>query len=63
MVTWATYGSREEISREFFCSDVAVGLVLEKISYLTVELKLQEKIRKGESIKDMIHVLEKKEEE
>ena len=42
---------------------MADGLVPTKISYLTFERKLQEKIRKGESIKDKIHVLEEIEEE
>ena len=42
---------------------VADGLVPEKISYLKLERKLQEKLRKGESIKDMIHILEELEEQ
>ena len=41
---------------------IADGLVPEKISYLTLERKLQEKLRKGESIKDLIHILEELEE-
>ncbi len=41
---------------------VADNLIPEKISYLELERRLQEKIRKGESIKDMIHILEEIEE-
>ena len=42
---------------------VADGLVPEKISYLKLKQTLQEKLRKGESIKDLIHILETMEEE
>lgn len=41
---------------------VADGLVPEKVSYLKLERTLQEKLKKGESIKDMIHILEELEE-
>lgn len=41
---------------------VADGLVPEKISYLKLERTLQEKLKRGESIKDMIHILEELEE-
>lgn len=37
---------------------VADEVVPEKISYLKVEKKLQEKLKAGESIKDMIHIIE-----
>lgn len=37
---------------------VADGVVHEKISYLKVEKKLKEKLKAGESIKDMIHIIE-----
>lgn len=39
------------------------GLVPEQISYLQVERKLQEYIKQGKSIRDMIHILEEMEEE
>lgn len=42
---------------------VVDGIVPEKISYLKLERTLQEKLRKGESIKDMIHILEELEEQ
>ncbi len=42
---------------------VADGLVPEKVSYLKLERTLQEKLKKGESIKDMIHILEELEEQ
>lgn len=41
---------------------IAEGLVPEKISYLRLERKLQEKIRQKESIRDLIHILEEMEE-
>ena len=42
---------------------VVDGIVPEKISYLKLERTLQEKLRKGESIKVMIHILEELEEQ
>ncbi len=42
---------------------VADDLIPGKVSYLQLERKLQEKLRKGESIKDMIHILEELEEQ
>lgn len=42
---------------------IVEGLVPEQISYLQVERKLQEYIRQGKSIRDMIHILEEMEEE
>ena len=42
---------------------VADGLIPEKISYLNLERTLQDKLKKGESIKDMIHILEELEEQ
>ena len=42
---------------------VADGLIPEKISYLKLERTLQDKLKKGESIKDMIHILEELEEQ
>lgn len=42
---------------------VADDIIPEKISYLQLERKLQEKLRNGESIKDMIHILEELEEQ
>ncbi len=39
-----------------------VGLVPEKISYLQVQRKLQEMLRQGKSIRDMLHILEELEE-
>jgi flagellar biosynthesis component FlhA len=42
---------------------VADGFVPEIVSYLKVERALQEKLRKGESIRDMIHILEELEEQ
>lgn len=42
---------------------VADGVVPEQISYLQVEKKLKEKIKAGESIKDLIHIIEELEEE
>lgn len=41
---------------------IAEGLIPEKISYLRLERKLQEKIRQKESIRDLIHILEEMEE-
>ncbi|WP_051227085.1 FHIPEP family type III secretion protein [Butyrivibrio sp. MC2013] len=41
---------------------VADDLIPEKISYLTLERSLQERIRRGESIKDLIHIIEEIEE-
>lgn len=41
---------------------VVDNLVPERISYLSVERKLQEKLLKGDSIRDMIHILEEMEE-
>ena len=41
---------------------IADGLVPEKISYLQVERKLQAMIKRGESIRDLIHILEELEE-
>ncbi|MCM1046613.1 MAG: helix-turn-helix domain-containing protein [Candidatus Gastranaerophilales bacterium] len=41
---------------------VADGLIPEKISYLQLERKLQEKLRHGETIRDLIHILEEMEE-
>lgn len=37
---------------------VADGVVPEQISYLQVEQKLKEKLKAGESIKDLIHIVE-----
>ena len=42
---------------------VVDDLIPERISYLKLERKLQEKLRNGESIKDMIHILEELEEQ
>lgn len=42
---------------------IADGLIPEKISYLQLERKLQDMLKRGESIRDMIHILEKLEEE
>ena len=39
------------------------GLIPEKITYLQIERKLQEKIRNNDSIRDLIHILEEMEEE
>lgn len=47
--------------KEFFPGAVA-GLVPEKISYLQVQRKLQEMLRQGKSIRDMLHILEELEE-
>lgn len=41
---------------------VIEGLVPEKISYLVLERKLQEKLSGGNSIRDLIHILEEMEE-
>lgn len=41
---------------------VVEGLVPERISYLQIERKLQDILRKGDSIRDMIHILEEMEE-
>ena len=41
---------------------IADGLVPEKISYLQVERKLQEIIKNGGTIRDLIHILEEMEE-
>ena len=42
---------------------VVEGVIPEKISYLKVLRRLQEKLRQGESIRDMLHILEELEEE
>ena len=42
---------------------VADDLIPEQISYLTVKRKLQEKLEHGESIKDLIHIIEQLEEQ
>lgn len=42
---------------------VADNLVPEQITYLTLERKLQEKLLKGQSIRDMVHILEELEEQ
>ena len=42
---------------------VADGLIPEKISYLKVECVLQQKVAAGESIRDMIHIIEELEED
>ncbi len=42
---------------------VADGLIPERISYLKVEKKLKEKLSSGESIKDLVHIVEELEEE
>ena len=47
--------------KEFFPGAVA-GLVPEKIGYLQVQRKLQEMLRQGKSIRDMLHILEELEE-
>ncbi|MBQ8596832.1 MAG: FHIPEP family type III secretion protein [Lachnospiraceae bacterium] len=41
---------------------VADGLIPEKISYLQVQRHLQEVLKQGESIRDMIHIIEELEE-
>ena len=41
---------------------VADGLIPEKISYLQVERKLQEILRQGGSIRNLIHIIEELEE-
>ena len=41
---------------------VADGLIPEQISYLKVERALQQKVAAGESIRDMIHIIEELEE-
>lgn len=40
----------------------ADDLVPDKISYLQLQRKLQDKLKKGQSIRDMIHILEELEE-
>ena len=47
--------------KEFFPGAVT-GLVPEKIGYLQVQRKLQEMLRQGKSIRDMLHILEELEE-
>ncbi|MDE7283194.1 MAG: FHIPEP family type III secretion protein [Lachnospiraceae bacterium] len=47
--------------KEYFPGAVA-GLVPEKIGYLQVQRKLQEMLRQGKSIRDMLHILEELEE-
>ncbi|MBD5551478.1 MAG: helix-turn-helix domain-containing protein [Lachnospiraceae bacterium] len=47
--------------KEFFPGAV-VGLIPEKIGYLQVQRKLQEMLRQGKSIRDMLHILEELEE-
>ena len=42
---------------------VADGVIPEQIPYIKVEHKLKEKIRAGESIKDLIHIVEELEAE
>lgn len=42
---------------------VVEGVIPEKISYLKVLRRLQEKLRQGQSIRDMLHILEELEEE
>ena len=41
---------------------IADGLVPEKISYLQLERQLQNMLKQGKSIRDMIHILEEMEE-
>ena len=48
--------------KEFFPGAVE-GLVPEKISYLRVQRKMQEMLRQGESIRDILHILEALEDE
>lgn len=48
--------------REFFPGTVE-GLVPEKISYLKIERRMQEMLRQGRSLRDIIHILEEMEEE
>ena len=47
---------------EFF-PGIAEGLVPEKISYLRIQRRMQDMLRKGESIRDIVHILEGLEEE
>ncbi|MBD5457598.1 MAG: helix-turn-helix domain-containing protein [Lachnospiraceae bacterium] len=47
--------------KEYFPGAVA-GLIPEKIGYLQVQRKLQEMLRQGKSIRDMLHILEELEE-
>ena len=42
---------------------VADGVIPEQIPYIKVEQRLKEKIRAGESIKDLIHIVEELEAE
>ncbi|MGN0400740.1 MAG: FHIPEP family type III secretion protein [Acetatifactor sp.] len=42
---------------------VADGIIPEQISYRKVEMKLKEKLKSGESIKDLIHIVEELETE
>lgn len=48
--------------REFF-PGIVEGLVPEKISYLKIQRKMQEMLRQGRSIRDIIHILEELEED
>ena len=47
---------------EFF-PGIAEGLVPEKISYLRIQRRMQDMLRKGEPIRDIVHILEGLEEE
>ena len=47
--------------KEFFPGAV-IGLVPERIGYLQIQRKLQEMLRQGKSIRDMLHILEELEE-
>lgn len=47
--------------KDFF-PDAVAGLVPEKIGYLQVQRKLQEMLRQGKSIRNMLHILEELEE-
>lgn len=49
-------------AREFFPGAVE-GLVPEKISYLRVQRKMQEMLSQGQSIRDILHILEELEKE
>lgn len=48
--------------REFF-PGVVEGVVPEKISYLRIQRKMQDMLGRGESIRDIVHILEELEEE
>lgn len=50
----------DNLNERFF--DIAKDIVPEKISYLQIERFLQKKLAKGESIRDLIHILEEMEE-